>query len=163
MRLCLLGGHGVWLRLRYHGPRGCCSGHRAPDHLAVFDMDVWADIIDCRRFVSLLPPLLLIFLVPRFGIHAYLAGSLISYIVMTVLEGIYLHPYMDWSIVNFFVIPCISLTILGTILKKLYLLIPVPLSSILTVSVIGIICLIICIGYLFVLQRLKCINIKDFL
>ena len=82
---------------------------------------------------------------------------------MTVLEGIYLHPYMDWSIVNFFVIPCISLTILGTILKKLYLLIPVPLSSILTVSVIGIICLIICIGYLFVLQRLKCINIKDFL
>ncbi len=105
----------------------------------------------------------LIFLVPRFGIHAYLAGSLISYIVMTVLEGIYLHPYMDWSIVNFFVIPCISLTILGTILKKLYLLIPVPLSSILTVSVIGIICLIICIGYLFVLQRLKCINIKDFL
>jgi len=105
----------------------------------------------------------LVFLVPRFGIQAYLAGSLISYIVMTVLEGIYLKKYMDWSIVTFFVVPCICLTILGTILKKIYLLLPVPHSSLLTISVIGAICLIICIGYLLILQRLKCIDIKDFL
>ncbi len=39
-------------------------------------MDVWADIIDCRRFVSLLPPLLLIFLVPRYGIFVGLLVDL---------------------------------------------------------------------------------------
>lgn len=105
----------------------------------------------------------LIFLVPRFGIQAYLAGSLISYIVMTILEGIYLNKYMHWSVVNFFVIPGICLAVLGTILKRLYVLLPVPHSSLPTISVIGAICLIICIGYLLVLHRLKCINIKDFL
>jgi stage V sporulation protein B len=105
----------------------------------------------------------LVFLVPRYGIQAYLAGSLISYIAMTVLEGLYLNKYMHWSILNFFVVPGICLTLLGTTLKKLYTMLPVPKSGLPTISVICAICLLICIGYLFVLQRLKCINVKDFL
>lgn len=105
----------------------------------------------------------LIFLVPRYGIQAYLIGSLISQITMTVLEGIYLNQYIQWSVVQFFVIPGICLTLLGTLLKRFYLVLPVSDNGLLTISIIGGICLIICTGYILVLQRLKCINVKDFL
>lgn len=105
----------------------------------------------------------LIFLVPHYGIQAYLVGSLISQITMTLFEGIYLRKYITFSIGSFFIIPCICLLLLGGLLKKLYLFLPIPSTGLYPITILAVLCLIICIGYLFVLERAKCINRKDLL
>ncbi len=103
----------------------------------------------------------LIFLVPRFGIHAYLAGSLISQIVMTLLQLAYLNKYINWSVKNFFVIPGTCLFLLAFLCKKVYLILPPAPNNHITILVIGGFCLLICLLYVFILERLHCINRKD--
>lgn len=105
----------------------------------------------------------LVFLVPRYGIHAYLIGSLISQITMTLLETIYLNRYICWSVSHFFLIPGICLTLLGIFFKKLYLLLPLPQNGIPAIAAICTLCLAICLGYLLILKCTKCISRKDLL
>ena len=104
----------------------------------------------------------LIFLVPLYGIQAYLVGSLISQIIMTLFEGFYLRHYISFPVGSFFFIPCCCLLLLGGLLKKLYLALPIPKAGIFPLLLLGSFCLIICLGYLFVLGRAKCIDRKDF-
>ncbi len=104
----------------------------------------------------------LIFLVPIYGIQAYLVGSLISQITMTLFEGFYLRHYISFSVGSFLFVPCFCLTILGCLLKKLYLILPVPKAGIIPILLLAFFCLIICFGYLYVLGRAKCIDKKDF-
>jgi len=105
----------------------------------------------------------LIFLVPKFGIHAYLAGSLISQIAMTLLQLAYLNKYINWSAKNFFVIPGACLALLSFLFKRIYLALPPVPGHHITVLIIGGICLLICLLYVFILERLHCINRKDIL
>lgn len=103
----------------------------------------------------------LIFLVPRYGIQAYLVGSLLSQITMTLLEIIYLRKYIHWSFLRFFLLPGICLVTLGFSLKKMYQLLPVAHNDRYSLFFIAGICLIISLGYLIILEKLKCINRKD--
>lgn len=105
----------------------------------------------------------LIFLVPLYGIQAYLAGSLISQITMTLFEVFYLRHYISFSAGSFLLLPCFCLLFLGGLLKKLYLILPVPKTGIFPLLLLSFFCLLICLGYLFVLGRAKCIDRKDFL
>lgn len=105
----------------------------------------------------------LIFLVPKFGIHAYLAGSLISQIAMTLLELAYLNRYINWSVKNFFVIPGVCLACLTFLFKKIYLALPFTQSNFTAILAIGSISLLICLLYAFILERLHCVNRKDIL
>lgn len=60
----------------------------------------------------------LIFLVPRLGITAYLMGTLISQIVMTLLEIYYLRDYFSFDFVWYFWLPVSFLFAFGYMLKK---------------------------------------------
>ena len=62
----------------------------------------------------------LIFLVPKKGISAYLIGTLISQLIITVMEIIFLRKYITYDASHFVLLPFISLIFLGVISKKLY-------------------------------------------
>ena len=103
----------------------------------------------------------LVFLVPKYGIHAYLTGTLLSQMTMTILEIIFLKKYIHWSFWRNFLLPWICLAILGISLKKLYLLFPISHSGMHSIILISGICLIISLGYLTVLEKSKCISRKE--
>lgn len=103
----------------------------------------------------------LIVLVPQFGIHAYLMGSLISQILMTALEWLYLKKYVTLSLKNDFFIPVICLLILGYFSKVIYILCPVEENRWLAIGMLGGFCLAICIIYVFVLIITKCIDPRE--
>lgn len=103
----------------------------------------------------------LIVLVPQYGIRAYLIGSLISQITMTILEGIYLRKYLEIVIGKFFIIPGICLSTLGFCCKKVYQLLPIPTNRLYSCIILGGISLVICIIYAIVLYHTGCIRRKD--
>lgn len=103
----------------------------------------------------------LIVLVPKFGIHAYLMGSLISQILMTLLEWIYLNKFITLSLKKDFFIPVISLLIVGYFSKFLYILFPVQENRWLAIGFLGAFCLAICVIYIFILTSTGCINPRE--
>lgn len=103
----------------------------------------------------------LIVLVPQHGIQAYLVGSLISQIAMTLLEGVFLRNYLLIEANKFFIIPGISLTVSGYICQKLYHMLPAFDNHIITYLTLGGSCLIICLIYISILFITGCINRKD--
>lgn len=105
----------------------------------------------------------LIFYVPKYGIQAYLAGSLISQIIMTLLEFLYLKDCIHLSFPHFFLIPTGSLLFIGYSFKKIYLLLPKPSENLQAIFLIGVICLFISLLYLIILKTTHCINKKTLL
>jgi stage V sporulation protein B len=105
----------------------------------------------------------LVFLVPRYGIQAYLIGSLLSQITMTVLEAVCLRKYIQWDFLQFVLLPVGILALLGILAKKLYLLLPSMQTDWCSLGVLAILCLFICIGYILILGGLKCIDRREIL
>lgn len=103
----------------------------------------------------------LIFLVPKYGIKAYLIGSLLSQITMTILETIFLRKYIHWSFLQFFLLPGICLTAIGILLKRFYLLFSLPQNGMQTALFIAGLSLIISLIYVLFLGKSKCINRKE--
>lgn len=60
----------------------------------------------------------LILLVPKFGIQAYLLGTLLSQILMTVWEWYYLRNYIRLSTKKYFLYPVLVLILLETVLRS---------------------------------------------
>lgn len=104
----------------------------------------------------------LLFCVPKYGIRAYLIGTLISQITMTLLEVLYLRNYLVFSPIRFFAIPSICLGTLGVLCRQLYLLFPVHKGELFSMLGLILSCLILCSGYLFLLIKTNCINRSDF-
>ncbi len=100
----------------------------------------------------------LVVLVPKSGIQAYLIGSLISQIIMTLLEGIYLRKYLKISYGSFFIIPGISLGLLGLCIHKVYLTVPVPKNGLSMSALIFASCLALAVGYLLALKLTGCVE-----
>lgn len=103
----------------------------------------------------------LIALVPIYGIHAYLMGSLISQILMTVLEWLYLKKYICLSLKKDFVIPGSCLLALGCLSRFLYPLFPMQKNRWLAIGTLGTFCLAICIIYFAVLAIARCIDLRE--
>lgn len=103
----------------------------------------------------------LIVLVPQFGIHAYLMGSLISQILMTALEWLYLKKYVTLSLKKDFFIPVVSLLILGYFFKFFYILSPAQGNRWAAIGMLGGFCIAICIIYVFVLIIARCIDPRE--
>ena len=103
----------------------------------------------------------LIVLVPKYGIHSYLIGSLISQIAMTLLEGIFLRDYLSFAMNKFFLIPGISLILLGYGGKAVYQCLPAPANGLQTCLLLGGISLVICGLYTIVLFLSGCVDKND--
>lgn len=100
----------------------------------------------------------LIFLVPEYGIRAYLIGTLLSQITMTLLEMFYLRSYIVLSLRNFFLIPGICLGFAGMLCKKLYLFLPVHKSEFSSALCLAAACLLLCSCYLLTLLKTGCLQ-----
>lgn len=103
----------------------------------------------------------LIALVPKFGIHAYLIGSLISEMIMTLLEWLYLNKYIHLSLKKDFFIPVGCLLAVGYLCKLLYNCCSTLKNRWLAIGILGAFCLAICIIYIAVLVFTKCINPRE--
>ena len=103
----------------------------------------------------------LIALVPSFGIHAYLVGSLISQILMTLMEWIYLRKYICLSLGRDLFIPVACLVMAGYLSKWIYVLCPIGKNRWLSMGILGALCLAICLIYVVVLIITKCINTRE--
>ncbi|MCD7825897.1 MAG: polysaccharide biosynthesis C-terminal domain-containing protein [Clostridiaceae bacterium] len=100
-------------------------------------------------------------LVPKFGIQAYLVGSLVSQIGMTLLEALYLRKYLHIKPISFFLIPGISLSLAGVFVHGLYRQLPIPQNGLwISVAVLSA-SLILCILYVWILKATGCIDKKD--
>lgn len=104
----------------------------------------------------------LLFFVPQYGIRAYLIGTLISQITMTLLETFYLRSYVVLSLLKFLLIPGICLGLTGMLCKKLYLFLPVHKSVLSSTLCLAAACLLLCSFYLFTLLKTNCIQKSDF-
>jgi len=105
----------------------------------------------------------LVYQVPHYGMQAYLFGFLLSQIVATVLEAVYLREYLAFSAGKFFFIPGLCLALTGYALKQLYIFLPVPQTGLSAVATLGIFSLALCAVYVIVLGCAKCISRKDLL
>lgn len=101
----------------------------------------------------------LVALVPIYGIKAYLIGMLISQIVMTFMEVIYLKKYLIPDSLHWILLPCLFLTVAGIISGKLYRLILTFVPAITQIPALFIICGIISISYITFLFMSKCISL----
>ena len=104
----------------------------------------------------------LIVLVPRYGIYAYLVGSLISQMTMTILEGIFLRQHLALAVNKCFLLPVLTLALVGSFCRILYKMIPSVSSRILSCAILGGFCLLICGIYVLILFAGKCISPKEY-
>lgn len=99
----------------------------------------------------------LIFFVPRFGIQAYLFGTLLSQIFMVLLEIYYLRNYFSINLVRFFFVPVAFLCAFGCVLKKGSSVLFSTIGTSLSLFVLLIICFLFLICYgLFLKYVLRC-------
>lgn len=98
----------------------------------------------------------LIFLVPSYGIQAYLFGTLLAQILMTIFEGFYLRKYVYLPINELLLIPGGILIFTGFLSYTLFHLLPIlPLIRL-------ILCCGILVGsYLLLMLLTKCIKINE--
>lgn len=103
----------------------------------------------------------LIALVPKYGIIAYLMGSLISQILITLLEAWYLRNYLHLSWKKEVLLPTATLFLLGYLAKAIYPLLPAYQNRWLDTGFLALPCGAICLGYMITLTVTKCISLKD--
>ena len=100
----------------------------------------------------------LIALVPVYGIKAYLAGMLISQVIMTFMEGFYLKKYITIDNIHWIILPCLFLILEGMVSGRLYNLVLSYIPGIAQIPALLLICAIISILYILFLFVSKCIT-----
>lgn len=103
----------------------------------------------------------LIILVPVYGIKAYLAGMLISQVIMTVMEGFYLRDYIMPDNIHWIILPCLFLALAGSISHKAYNILLGVLPGTFRIAALFIVCILVLICYIIFLFASKCINKEE--
>ncbi|MFG6394543.1 MAG: polysaccharide biosynthesis protein [Lachnospiraceae bacterium] len=103
----------------------------------------------------------LIVLVPVYGIKAYLAGMLISQVIMTVMEGFYLKDYIMPDNIHWIILPCLFLALAGSISHKAYNTILNFLPGTLKIAALFIVCIMVLAFYIIFLFASRCINKEE--
>ena len=92
------------------------------------------------------------------GIKAYLAGMLISQVIMTFMEGFYLKKYITIDNMHWIILPCLFLILAGMVSGRLYNLVLSYIPGIAQIPALLLICAIISILYILFLFVSKCIT-----
>lgn len=104
---------------------------------------------------------ILVFAVPIYGIRAYLVGLLISQLVMVILEGYYLHPYIRLDALHWLLIPSLALVVLGVVAKNSYFRINSCFHGSYAILTLAVIATLLCIGYCGFLYLMGIISVRD--
>ena len=113
----------------------------------------------CYTLLSLsIKILFLIFAAPVFGIRGYLVGLLVSQLLLTLLEVIYLHRYILFDAGAWILLPGIFLLLFGWLLQNFFPLMRQSLSGILALTLC---CGLLCLGYVIFLLLCGIISRRD--
>ncbi len=103
----------------------------------------------------------LVALVPKYGMTAYLTGTLISQALLTLLAGAAIQKYLSLDMIHSIFLPCVSLFVIGNISVLLYQKALLFFPALPQMSVLAGVCIFIITLYAITLLASKCISLHE--